>query len=292
MIRAISGDSYFLQQIAASGFTGTVHSVFTHAVNIQSEVNGEIFTLATEAMDNAPNTLIIDLDTLGNLHIHQHDRVSVQHDQLLIEDKVQIAMQTASHWQCQLPIFPTDQTCLKTNVVTVKQFIDLHGKSGGMKRSNSPISEFEAETSRLLQQRTSLLRGELMNQRFDHFQSYAIDLVGLGPGLTPSGDDFLVGLFAVIHLENSPCYIYKQLCENVITMMKPLTNAISYTTLKKAANGQVRESICSLNYAILYGTEVDSIQELRKVLAIGSSSGTDIALGLISGLEANIKLGG
>ncbi len=292
MIRAISGDSYFLQQIAASGFTGTVHSVFTHAVNIQSEVNGEIFTLATKAMDNAPNTLIIDLDTLGNLHIHQHDRVSVQHDQLLIEDKVQIAMQTASRWQCQLPIFPTDQTCLKTNVGTVKQFIDLHGKSGGMKRSNSPISEFEAETSRLLQQRTSLLRGELMNQRFDHFQSYAIDLVGLGPGLTPSGDDFLVGLFAVIHLENSPCYIYKQLCENVITMMKPLTNAISYTTLKKAANGQVRESICSLNYAILYGTEADSIQALRKVLAIGSSSGTDIALGLISGLEANIKLGG
>lgn len=292
MIRAISSDSYFLQQIGASGFTGTVHSVFTHAVNIQSEVNGEIFTLATKAMDNAPNTLIIDLDTLGNLHIHQHDRVSVQHDQLLIEDKVQIAMQTASRWQCQLPIFPTDQTCLKTNVGTVKQFIDLHGKSGGMKRSNSPISEFEAETSRLLQQRTSLLRGELMNQRFDHFQSYAINLVGLGPGLTPSGDDFLVGLFAVIHLENSPCYIYKQLCENVITQMKPLTNAISYTTLKKAANGQVRESICSLNYAILYGTEADSIQALRKVLAIGSSSGTDIALGLISGLEANIKLGG
>lgn len=292
MIHAISGDSYFLQQIAASGFTGTVHSVFTHAVNIQSEVNGEIFTLATKAMDNAPNTLIIDLDTLGNLHIHQHDRVSVQHDQLLIEDKVQIAMQTASRWQCQLPIFPTDPTCLKTNVVTVKQFIDLHGKSGGMKRSNSPISEFEAETSRLLQQRTSLLRGELMNQRFDHFQSYAIDLVGLGPGLTPSGDDFLVGLFAVIHLENSPCFIYKQLCESVIKMIKPLTNAISYTTLKKAAIGQVRESICSLNYAILYGTEADSIQALRKVLAIGSSSGTDIALGLISGLEANIKLGG
>ncbi|MFS0816855.1 DUF2877 domain-containing protein [Lysinibacillus sp. 1P01SD] len=292
MIHAISGDGYFLQQIGASGFTGTVHSVFTHALNIQSEANGEIFTLATKAMDNAPNTLIIDLDTLGNLHIHQHDRVSVQHDQLLIEDKVQIAMQTATRWQCQLPIFPTDQTCLKTNVVTVKQFINLHGKSGGMKRSNSSISEFEAETSRLLQQRTSLLREELMNQRFDHFQSYAIDLVGLGPGLTPSGDDFLVGLFAIIHLENSPCNIYKRLCESAINMMKPLTNAISYTTLKKAANGQVRESICLLIYSILYGTEADSIQALRKVLAIGSSSGTDIALGLISGLEANIKLGG
>ncbi|WP_155592858.1 DUF2877 domain-containing protein [Lysinibacillus cavernae] len=292
MIHAISGDSYFLQQIVETKFTGSVHSVFKHALNIQSGVDGEIFTLATQAMDNAPNTLIINLDTLANLHISQNDRVSVMNDQLLIEDKLQLATKTATRWQCQLPIFPSDSTSLKINVITVKQFIDLHGKSGGMKSSHSPISEFEAETSRMLKLRTNLLREELVSQRFDQFQKYAVDLVGLGPGLTPSGDDFLVGLFTVIHLENSPCSIYQQLCESVINMIKPLTNDISYTTLKKAAYGQVRESIYSLVHAILYGTEVDSIQALKKVLAIGSSSGTDIALGLISGLEANIKLGG
>ena len=86
--------------------------------------------------------------------------------------------------------------------------------------------------------------------------------------------------------------MYKPLCESVIKVIQPLTNEISFTTLKKAAYGQVRESICSFIHAILYGTEVESIEALRKVLAIGSSSGTDIALGLISGLEANIKLGG
>ena len=75
-------------------------------------------------------------------------------------------------------------------------------------------------------------------------------------------------------------------------MIQSLTNEISFTTLKKAAHGQVRESICSFIHAILYGTEVESIEALRRVLAIGSSSGTDIALGLISGLEANIVLGG
>ncbi|MFJ7373644.1 DUF2877 domain-containing protein [Lysinibacillus capsici] len=291
MIHAKSGDDYFLQQIVAT-FKGTVHSVFKHALNIRSDGNDEIFTLATKAMDRAPNTLVIDLDTLDHLGIQQHDRVSVRHNQLLIEEKLIIAIPTASRWQCQLPIYPANCTRLKMNMIRVKQFIDLHGKGGGIKRNDSPVSEFEAETSRLLQQRTTLLYEEILNQRLDRFQAYAADLVGLGPGLTPSGDDFLVGLFAIIHLQNSPCSMYKPLCESVIKVIQPLTNEISFTTLKKAAYGQVRESICSFIHAILYGTEVESIEALRKVLAIGSSSGTDIALGLISGLEANIKLGG
>ncbi|WP_342546207.1 DUF2877 domain-containing protein [Lysinibacillus sp. FSL K6-4013] len=291
MIHAKLGDDYFLQQIVAT-FTGTVHSVFKHALNIRSDGNDEIFTLATKAMDRAPNTLVIDLDTLDHLDIQQHDRVSVRHNQLLVEEKLQIAIHTATHWQCQLPIYPANRTSLTMNMIRVKQFIDLHGKGGGIKRNELPVSEFEAETSRLLQQRTTLLYEEILNQRLDRFQAYAADLVGLGPGLTPSGDDFLVGLFAIIHLQNSPCSMYKPLCESVIKVMQPLTNEISFTTLKKAAHGQVRESICSFIHTILYGTEVESIEALRRVLAIGSSSGTDIALGLISGLEANIELGG
>ena len=292
MIHAKSGDDYFLQQIVATAFTGTVHSVFKHALNIRSDGNDEIFTLATKAMDRAPNTLVIDLDTLDHLHINQQDRVSVRDNQLLIEEKLQIAIHTATRWQCQLPIYPADRTSLTMNMMRVKQFIDLHGKGGGIKRNDLPLSEFEAETSRLLQQRTTLLYEEILNQRLDCFQTYATDLVGLGPGLTPSGDDFLVGLFAIIHLQNSPCSMYKPLCESVIKVIQPLTNEISFTTLKKAAHGQVRESICSFIHAILYGTEVESIEALRRVLAIGSSSGTDIALGLIRGLEANIELGG
>jgi len=292
MIHAKSGDNYFLQQLVDTEFTGTVHSVFKHALNIRSVADGEIFTLATTAMDNAPNTLVIDLDTLDNLHIKQNGSVRMICDQLLIEDKLKIAIETATCWQCHLPIYPSDTTKLKNNVVQVKRFIDLYGKSGGMKRSDSPVSEFEAETSRLLKQRTTLFHDGLCNRRLDSFQQYALDLVGLGPGLTPSGDDFLVGLFTIIRLESSPCSIYQPLCESVIKMMKPLTNDISYTTLKKAAYGQVRESIHSLVCAMLSGTETESIQALKKVLAIGSSSGTDIALGLISGLEANIKLGG
>lgn len=131
MIHAKSGDNYFLQQLVETEFTGTVHSVFKHALNIRSAANDEIFTLATKAMDNAPNTLVIDLDTLDNLHIIQDDQVRMKHHQLLIEDKLTIAIETAALWQCHLPIFPLDMATIKQNIVQVKQFIDIYGKSGG-----------------------------------------------------------------------------------------------------------------------------------------------------------------
>ena len=56
MIHAKSGDDYFLQQIVAMAFTGTVHSVFKHALNIRSDGNDEIFTLATKAMASVNNS--------------------------------------------------------------------------------------------------------------------------------------------------------------------------------------------------------------------------------------------
>ncbi|MFF2177507.1 hypothetical protein ACFVT8_13690 [Lysinibacillus sp. NPDC058147] len=54
MIHVKSGDTYFVQQIVGTLFKGNVHSVFKHALNILNLENGEIFTLTTKDMDNAP----------------------------------------------------------------------------------------------------------------------------------------------------------------------------------------------------------------------------------------------
>jgi hypothetical protein len=59
--------------------------------------------------------------------------------------------------------------------------------------------------------------------------------------------------------------------------------------LKKASVGKVRESIIRLVDSLFYGKEEELFFSLNQVINIGSSSGTDIALGLVSGLEANIK---
>ena len=92
----------------------------------------------------------------------------------------------------------------------------------------------------------------------------------------------------MMNVKGISCNEYLSFCEQVVLLARTLTNEISYMSLKKASIGKVRESIIQLTSTVFYGNEDELILSLNKVLSIGSTSGTDIALGLISGLEANI----
>jgi hypothetical protein len=174
----------------------------------------------------------------------------------------------------------------------VKEYINIHGVGGGIKKNFIPQNPFEAEVSNMLEKRTLLLFNELLNDRITSALPHAVSLVGLGPGLTPSGDDFLTGLFTIFNMKNNPFYPYRSFCEEVLKKARTLTNDISYMTLKKAANGKVRDSIISFLNSILVEDDQDLILSLNKLLNIGSSSGTDIAYGIVFGMEATIRAGG
>jgi hypothetical protein len=161
-----------------------------------------------------------------------------------------------------------------------------------MKKNIITLNPFEAEVLNMLEKRTLLLLNELLNGRISSALPHAVSLIGLGPGLTPTGDDFLTGLFTIFNMKNSPFYPYRLFCEDVLKKAKTLTNDISYMTLKKAAFGKVRESIISLLNSLLVEDDEYIILSLNKLLNIGSSSGTDIAYGIVFGMEATIRAGG
>lgn len=52
------------------------------------------------------------------------------------------------------------------------------------------LANFERETMRPLEEQSSGLLNALANDSMEEATHYAIRLMGLGPGLTPSGDDF------------------------------------------------------------------------------------------------------
>lgn len=116
----------------------------------------------------------------------------------------------------------------------------------------------------------------------------AVDaLVGLGPGLTPAGDDVLVGVLAV-HRSADPG----------LTGMLPLpeavharTGALSAALLEQAVQGAVLPQVVGLLSALdraPSGAEgADGWRPaLRALLAVGGSSGTAMAHGILLGLRA------
>ncbi len=289
---AISGDREFVDLVEASSFRGIIHSVFNSTLNIQNHDSDELFTIACKKLDNGPNTIIIDLENLHNTGINVNEPVCISGKCMYIGKKLTISFENIRRWESELPEYPNTIEIVNRNLSFVKDYIEVHGRSGGAKIDIASDHLFAKEVSRMIAERSQHLQQALLNGSSSSALEYAQSLIGLGPGLTPSGDDFLVGLFTALNVRNSPLSSYQSLCEEVVQKAKTLTNNISFMALKKASIGKVRESIIQLVSSMLKGNRDELILSLNKVLHIGSSSGTDIALGLVSGMEANIKAGG
>ena len=113
-------------------------------------------------------------------------------------------------------------------------------------------------------------------------------LVGLGKGLTPSGDDFLGGLlFCVNTLQRLyPGFIQLDSSEQAlfIESAKQRTHLISFTLLKDLTNGQAVEPLHDLINAILGDQPPESIRPASCLTQIGDSTGWDLLTGTLTGL--------
>lgn len=126
--------------------------------------------------------------------------------------------------------------------------------------------------------------------------SAAEHLVGLGPGLTPSGDDVLAGLLVALrHLGTAAeapkaVWLADWLAATVTYDARTRTTPISATLLHCAARGEA----CPEAIAVLRG--IAGRQPLEPALTalhrIGHTSGADLAQGLDIGLAAVLALGG
>ncbi|MBT2765939.1 DUF2877 domain-containing protein [Paenibacillus sp. ISL-20] len=272
-------------------FHGTVHSIFDRTVNLKCP-NGELYTIATDNVDNAPNTLVTDIDSFSKQGLTIGDQVYAEGDRLYVGKNQAVMLQQVHVWRSKIPSYPEDEEILRSHVAAAQLWIEAHGKAGGMKRSAETVNPFDREMERLLRERSARLLEALSKGEVNLASHYAIQLIGLGPGLTPSGDDFLVGLFAVMNLTNGPLFKIRHVCEQVVAASADRSNPISYMALKKAASGQVRESIGEFMHHMIHGSKTEVISSLSRVLDIGSTSGTDIALGLVNGLKLSIERNG
>lgn len=111
-------------------------------------------------------------------------------------------------------------------------------------------------------------------------------LVGLGPGLTPSGDDALAGIVFALRATGG-------LDAESLTMGASEageTGTISRGFLRWAARGQALEPAHDLLASAAIGDADRASRAARRTAAIGETSGADFLLGLRWGMEAAPQL--
>jgi hypothetical protein len=121
-------------------------------------------------------------------------------------------------------------------------------------------------------------------------------LVGLGPGLTPSGDDVLAGLLVTLRHLGTATGVERAvrlggwLAAAVTFDARTRTTPLSATLLHCAARGEA----CPEVIAVLRGLAGRQPLEpaLRRLHDLGHTSGADLAQGIAIGLDAIRTLGG
>ncbi len=146
---------------------------------------------------------------------------------------------------------------------------------------------FERIAAPRLERLECWLRGRLDSDA-DAAGAPPVDLLGLGPGLTPSGDDALCGAMLALDAIASPraAGAQSQLAAAVGRNSGEATTALSAQFLAAAIEGQ-GNAVLHAFVAALIGGEVDLLPAaLEKLARVGHSSGLDAAAGVILVLRA------
>jgi hypothetical protein len=118
----------------------------------------------------------------------------------------------------------------------------------------------------------------------------AAGLAGLGPGLTPSGDDLLAGFAAAWTLAGKclgrDCAMHAGVTAALLAGARPGASPLGRAWLEHAVRGELPEPMTRFAEALFAADARDLAPAARRMLAVGASSGTDWTVGFLLGAGA------
>jgi hypothetical protein len=285
-VRALSIDAdlqHWLQGLTARA---CVHSVFGRVINV--DVGGErLLALACRSADDAPDSIVVDLDSWSAFDVATQAAVYFGEGRIALDAGPTIVLDAARPWRGQLPAYPDNEAALRANLSAAREHLDRYGRGIGARASPAAAGLPAAVATAFHDDAGGLCRALAQDDR-QRAHAHVERLLGLGTGLTPSGDDFLLGLLAALHLPGGPARDSRRIGVHVLGCAGRRTHAISASALRHAARGRVRARIVDLFDALAHAPVPTMLPALDRVMAIGSGSGSEIAVGVLAGLQLHL----
>jgi hypothetical protein len=277
-------------------FDATIHSVFSAAVNLSPANHDLLLTLVIASETDLPQGLRLDTppgfsfeDLEVGSSIHSREGTLVFDRSNLVVDFCQ-----ARRWQCDLPAMRIDMTCSKVAETWISIWQALNERQAYL--GADIVARALLHSDGMAQSTVSRRAGEAIRLLIDATRRYQLDqsalaqLIGLGTGLTPGGDDFLVGylagLWCTVRDSLERRRFVSKLSQAVIHLSGQ-TNDISRTYLYHAAHGQVSSRLEALARAISKPQSPGQLLTVAEsAMQSGHTSGTDAVTGLLFGLAA------
>lgn len=303
ILNAVSIGSTAASLLENSEVFGLVHSTFQRVVNISLPGNN-LISISRSDVSNSPTNVVTDLSIVEDYRkyeIRPDMTVSVK-DNVMRLGFMFINLEEATRWTPaiykELTGLPITQ--IAVNISRLAHWADSLPDSYGLAFFIPHISALLAGdfnmpscSDHFLEIAFSAITGLCRSlQQADRIglRENTAKLIGLGPGLTPSGDDLLAGLMASLiytqKITNRPkAFPIQELCNTVCDLARTRTNDISRQLLTFAAKGEVPETMETFILAVLTKPEAELEPAARQLTNVGASSGSDQLLGIILGIS-------
>ena len=283
--------------VPAGNFDAAVHSVFQSAINLHPNDEDLLLTLFTSPEEDLPQGIRLDTPKDFSFEGFQTGEPAICRDNILHFKKTSLTVQlsNARRWKCDLPALKID---ISNPPVSAAWSIVWEVLNKQQRLSQSEIVAEELFRSNQTVQNSVARKAraamrDLLRLTWEHNLtdiSAVNSLIGLGPGLTPSGDDLLVGylagLWCAVQDSDERVRLISSLGET-ITHLSSKTNDISRTYLYHAVQGQVSSRLANLAEAISRWENPERLIKIAETaMKVGHTSGMDTVTGLLIGLTA------
>lgn len=272
-----------------------VHGVFRTSFNVLLET-GDLITFLEQPNPGPGNIIVPGLGTLlGCLEPGQLAHLALP-AVILPEPAVYLDLSSARFWTWTwLPVgerFNAESCGIRID--TASRIAAEHGEMLGHTSSTGNHSTERAAPPKTQSPMRSQVRAQLQTairglcmaalaEDVDLALACAQRMIGLGPGLTPSGDDYLSGFLLTLHLAaraiGSRTEWLEWVSQGISTWAPGRTTLVSSTQLRLAAQGEADEVTGRAITAILWG-EPGLSASVDALLEVGSTSGSDILAGI------------
>jgi hypothetical protein len=266
-------DNIFREKKSASF---SVHSIFKKSINFS---NGDsFFTVTNSEVPISPlNISLIDSDIRGRFDTKSVFNLVYP---FLISENVEIAFKTLETVDTKLDSFsvPSIDSFREFKKDAIKL---TEGKDGIIKLYHTASSD-DVLLERL-RERVDTIRISIEYNDATLFEFELQKLLGLGKGLTPSGDDFIYGLYATLRTFNLKL-VFRERIEHLIDEGKNRIGDISLNILKSLRDGHVYIPLKLLFRSL--NSNKDCREHIKNLIDYGSTSGSDILAGVLFALES------
>jgi hypothetical protein len=281
--------------IPRTDFDATVHSVFHSAINLRLNKWISLLTLVTSNEANLPQGIRVDTPDDFSFGVFSPGESVTCRDDILRfgSSALTIDMHGAGSFICDLASLQANMSDL--SAASAWRYVWQILNERQIQLNAEIIAQDLFRSDEKIRAGVPRKAGEAMRElfvaarQFDLAAASSINaLIGLGSGLTPSGDDLLVGylagLWCTVQDRPERLQFVSDLGKEIIRLSQQ-TNDISQTYLSHASRGQVSSRLTNLAEVICRGKNLDHLlAAVKPAMQAGHTSGMDAATGLLIGL--------